>query len=513
MNVWLRNGIIAWTIAPALSLAVGGGEARVLATDRVLDGLSPFPPRPLVSWQWTPEQKQQAGTFSRTELIRDSSGEILCSLRVSSTLPFKRPYLEVLNLGIKYLPPEADAIRLKIKAISGRCIVGFGGPTAYFGNSDAFLRPLFIDHAKDGPEWKTVECSLHQGLFRNFRRSSFSTDAPWIYYARWTQEPTFLYVYKGSNGEIQFKDVQIISRGLARPFASPGPEPLQTIATLADFRPASTGSFFTALIADTAKELAASWDPAQKLAHPPADICLTNDPAGQGILKTRGRYLEEMSAVGIKVKAATGGNGLQFRMKIETQATNMVLPAEAAEPVDILLYAASDPATFDWGPFLTPAELRGENGTGKGYDMNLSYEKLRTTPGLSLAIYHARRFVPKGQWRDLVIPCADFLCLYGCGAMSNAFQRQGRPDPGKLVAIAILAPWPRRGRHETGIELQDIRLVNIAGGDGSGCSYYQYPEAEGLKLIKSPRGKYAFQLAPGETALPPELQEFLQTLD
>ena len=56
---------------------------RILGTDRDLDGLAAFPAKSAVNWQWTPEQKQQADQFSRMELIRDSSGKRLWTLKVS----------------------------------------------------------------------------------------------------------------------------------------------------------------------------------------------------------------------------------------------------------------------------------------------------------------------------------------------------------------------------------------------------------------------------------------------
>ena len=80
-----------------------------------------------------------------------------------------------------------------------------------------------------------MEFSLHDGLLRNFRRAGFSGNAPWIYYARWAQEPTRFYVFKGSGGEIQIKDLEIIFKGMGQPFPAFSRDDVIAVATLADF--------------------------------------------------------------------------------------------------------------------------------------------------------------------------------------------------------------------------------------------------------------------------------------
>ena len=488
-----------------------GSDGRVIGTDRDLESFSPFAAKPLTSWLWTAEEKKRADEFSSMALVRDSAGDMLWTLRVSPDMPFKRPFLETLDLGIKFFPPEADAIRMRVKAVTGKVIIGPGGPTAYFGNSDVFLRPVLVDAAKDGAGWRTVEFSLHEGLGRNFRRAGFSANAPWIYYARWAQEPTRFYVFKGSGGEIQIKDIEIVAKGIAKPFPVFAEADVIPVATLADFHQENAGAdkAFTALVGGSAKEFEASWNPAEKITHPPAEIQIADDPEAGKVLHARGLFLEEMSAVGITLSNSQDGDGLRFRIKADTEAANMMIPAVPGQPLDFLLYVSANSSTFDWKPFSPSSELL--NGSRKGYDRNLTYEKLKGMEGLSLAIYHARRFVPKGRWSDVTIPFADFLCIYGRGDLSTSFQKQLALDPRKLVAAAVLAPWPRKGRFETSIDIRDISLVKIRGETLK--SYFQFPDPAALRSVKSGKGGLSFLLAPGETDLPVDLKKLVEDWD
>ena len=484
---------------------------RVLGTDRDLDGLAAFPAKSVVDWQWTKEQKLQADQFSRMELIRDPSGAMLWTLKVSPVIPFVRPYLELLNLGVKYFPPEADAIRMKVKAIAGRMIIGFGGPTAYFGDSDVFFRPISVDARADGPEWRTVEFSFHYGLLRNFRRAGASRQAPWIYYARWAQEPTGFYIYKGSAGEIQIKDLEIVTHNISRPFPVLSAADFEPVTTLTDFQSATTTRrVFTALLGENDKEFDLSWNQPKPMSHPPLEILITNDSSAGVVVRAHGRFLEEMSAVGVQLSNSKTGNGLRFRIKTETAVTNQLVPAAAGQPLDFLIYASTHPGTFDWAQFSPLPELR--RGPGRGYDYNLTDAKQKSLSNLSMAVYHARRFVPPGQWCDTVIPLADFLCIDGRGDMLSCLQQQLPPNPQQLIAAVLLAPWPRQGRGETTIKIQDLTLVQLKRDLGAVRSYFQFPDATQLRTIQSPKGSYSYLLAPNESELPLEVKKVFDDL-
>ena len=502
--------VVATLITTAsIDLAEAG---RVIGTDRDLEGLAAFTARPVVSWLWSKEETSQASKLSRMELNRDSTGAMLWTLQVSPAIPFRRPYLEILNLGIKYFPPEADAIRMKVKAISGTMIIGFGGPTAYFGNSDVFLRPICVMATTNIPEWQTIEFSLHQGLLRNYRRAGFSIHAPWIYYARWAQEPTWFYLFKGSHGEIQMKDLEIVANNIAHPFPEYCAADVSQVSTLAGFNPSnSVNKVFTALLGVEDKEFNLSWKSTDPIAHPPLVVSITTNSSAETIIKARGKFLEEVSGLGVLLEPGAVGTGLRFHLKVETAAKNLMIPDIPCQPVDFLLYESSAATNFDWRLFAPSLELL--KGSGRGYDWNLTYTKLTSLPDLSLAIYHARRFVPTGQWCDVVIPLADFLCLYGSGNLVGRFQNQLPADPRQVIAAVLLVPWPRLGRSETTIEIQEISLVDLKRDSGFQTSYFQSPDPAKLIHIPSRRGTYSILLAPGEVELSAEIKKLLDELE
>ena len=509
--IWKELAAVVVTLITTASID-SAADGRILGTDRDLEGLAAISARPVVSWLWSKEEISQASQFSRMELNRDSTGAMLWTLQVSPTIPFHRPYLEILNLGIKYFPPEADTIRLKVKAMSGTMIIGFGGPTAYFGNSDVFLRPTCVMATTNPPEWQTIEFSLHQGLFRNFRRAGFSVHAPWIYYARWAQEPTWFYLFRGSHGEIQMKDLEIVANNIAHPFPEYRAADMVQVSTLVRFNSSnSMDKVFTVLLGVEDKEFNLSWNPTSTIAHPPLVVSLTTNSSTERIVRARGKFLEEVSGLGILLEPGAVGTGLRFRLKVDTAAKNIMIPAIPCQPVDFLLYESSTATGFDWRPFGPSPELL--KGPGWGYDRNLTYNKLKGLPELSLATYHARRFVPNGQWCDVVIPLADFLCLYGSGNLVDRFQNQLPPDPRQVIAAVTLVPWPRLGRYETTIEIQDIALVELKRSSGFQTSYFQYPDP--AKLIKIPlrKGTYSLLLAPGEVELPTEIKKLLDDLE
>ena len=501
---------VLWVVGTAV--IDSAAASRVIGTDRDLEGLAAFSARPVVSWLWNKDEIKQAGLWSRTELNRDSSGAMLWTLQISPTIPFHRPYLEILNLGIKYFPPEADAIRLKVKAVSGIMIISFGGPTAYFGNSDAFLRPITVVATTNQPEWQTVEFSLHHGLLRNFRRAGSSIQAPWIYYARWAQEPTWFYLFKGSHGEIQMKDLEIVANGIAHPFPEYQPADITEVSDLERVNSShSLDKAFTALLGVDDKEFDLSWNSPGPIIHPPLTLNFTTNSAGETIVQGRGRFLEEVSGLGLLLHPAERGTGIRFRLKVESSAKNMMVPSVSCQPVDFLLYESADFSAFNWRPFAPSAELR--SGPSRGYDLNLTYAKFKSLPQLSLATYHARRFVPTGQWCDVIVPLADFLCLYGSGNRTGQFLHQLAPDPRQLIAAVTLLPWPRSGRSDATIAIKDLTLVELKSDSGIQTSFFQSPDPGKLKHCQSRKNGYSFLLAPGEDELPPAIQQLLDRME
>ena len=494
---------LALVFAPACLFAEKDAERefRILATDRDLDGLVPSGPKSISSWRWTPEQKAGAHRYSQMEISRDSAGRLLWTLRVAPDIPFVLPYLEVLSLGNKYFPPEADAIRMKIRAVSGSLLLSFGGPTAYFGNSDVLLRPLRVDAEKDGDAWRTVEFSLHHGQLRNFRRAGYSENSPAIHYARWAQEPTYAYLLRGSAGEAHIRDIEILAKGLARPFPQIETARVEKTALLADFAsPTDRAKAFTVLMGETDEEFRTP-----PLLHPPARLGEASDPREGSFLEAAGRFREEVSAVGVELPALPGGDALGLRLRVESSLPVSMLPDTETHPVDILLFTAPDPRTFEWRPFNRPPEQTGDSHPR--FDRNLTFRKLKSIPECSLAIYHARRFVPPRQWENVFVPFEDFACLYGQGACLDSFKNQLPPDSARVIAAALVSPWPRRGQPQTTLGLRTISLIRRTEGYPLEHSYYRPSPAP---LLRPHKGRFAFSLLPGETSIPADLLQIFE---
>ena len=97
-------------------------------------------------------------------------------------------------LSNPHLPPETDAIRMRVRVVSGRAILSVGGPVSQIGSSDVFCDPHLVE-PQGADEWQVVEFSLNHPIARNFRRANLSRDLPVIYYTRWAQEPMTLENY------------------------------------------------------------------------------------------------------------------------------------------------------------------------------------------------------------------------------------------------------------------------------------------------------------------------------
>jgi hypothetical protein len=498
-------------VAAALSSLVAWAEdVTVLGTDKDFESLAPFAARSIVHWAWSEDQKKNAAQFSRTDLTRDpATGTMTYKVKLAPDFPWRDNNIAVLNLGMKYFPPEADAIRITAKVESGgKMILAFGGPTACYGNSDAMTRPVLID-AASSPDWKTYELSLAEGMLRNFRRANYSKTAPWIYYTRWAQEPTYLLLFQGSAGEMTVKNIEVVATGHGRPFPEFKQEAVKTIADLADFAKAwGAGRTFTMLLAEEGDTLfQRSWDRKEDVKHPPPEMALVDASDGKKSLAGKSMFAEEIKCFGAKVTGVPGANAIQYRIRVETDSVGKMLPDIDCQPVDFLIFESSTGVNFDWEPFAPSEELK--KGPGHGYDYNLGRDKIAAMTDLPIAFYHARRFVKRGEWTDLIVPFADFLCIYGSGGMTSKFQRQEMLASDKIIAIAFLAPWPRKWRQETAVLVERASLVQVPGEARDLKSYYQFEDLSKVRMKPSKTGGLSLMLLPGETEIPPFLDEIL----
>jgi len=147
--------------------------------------------------RWSEDFRQRARAWSRIEVVAEGAGKAL-RVNVSDPQAFTSGAGSFLRLALCF-PPEADALRIRLKVLSGQISIYIGGPTAYYGNSDVFTEPQTI-RAMAKPEWVEVVCNFNHPTWRNCRRSGFSTDAPRNYYNRWAQEHAGVFLAPDSLG-------------------------------------------------------------------------------------------------------------------------------------------------------------------------------------------------------------------------------------------------------------------------------------------------------------------------
>jgi len=394
-----------------------------------------------------------------------------------------------------------------VKVLHGEFILSIGGPTAYYGNSDAFARPIFL---KENPEWQTITFSLHEGLIRNYRRSEFSTNAPIIYYNRWAQEPTSIVIFKGSYGELLIKKIEILSTGLGKKFPEFNNSELEKITTLVNFdSPLSNRNVFTVLSGgnNSMKTFENSWTHKEKIIHLPPELSVIEE-SGKKLLKVNAPSIEEIKFFMVKVHTdESSGNALSFKIKIDTKQENYILPNIKSQPIDFILITTENPNTFNWEPFAANPEWKTEKY--RGYDYNIAYDRIKSLTNLSIGIFQARRFLPLSNLNDLTIPLIDFVPIYLSDAMKKYLKKQNYLVPSKLIAIGILPPWSRIKNSDIFIYLERIDLSKIP----EIKNHPSYPQLNPSinKIIKTKSGN-AIMLFPGENPDNPNLKLLVENI-
>ena len=331
-------------------------QATVLQQIDTFDNAANRDLRPITHWRWTPEQKENAEQFSQFQLVPEGAGK---ALKVSVTPPLPRgmDYYPWWSTNLEYLPPETEAIRMRIKVLSGRFQISSGGPTAYFATSDVRAKPQTLEPG----DWRTVEFSLTSHLERNYRRPIFSQDSPVIYYTRWIQEPMRLLVSADSQGEMVVDDIELITRGNGRPFATFDSAAIRPLAT-AD--PATRFTFAT-----DDREFDLSHTAGKTPARKPAVLSAITSGRGQWMARQRGQ--EEMSFFGLKAECPKGANAVRMTLKVEHKGPFELLA------VDVFTLV-SEHGEFPWENTKSQAPPNETTDDQKSFDYCLSH-----APGIS----------------------------------------------------------------------------------------------------------------------------------
>lgn len=426
--------------------------------------------------RWSEDFRQRARAWSSVEVVPEGGGKAL-RVKVSDSQAFTSGAGSILRLA-PYFPPEADALRLRLKVISGTISIYCGGPTAYYGNSDVFTEPQTV-RAMTKPEWVEVTLHFNHPTWRNFRRSGFSTDAPRNYYNRWAQEHVGVFLAPDSLGECLIDDIEVVSLGEGKPFPTFAPGQVEFVKSIADFEDGKIDRAFTLYMAAAESEwFEESWIRSKPLRFEPMQLSASGTGlGGKKVLLSQGRTAEEVHCAGVHTSGAAGANAFSLNIRVEApEQRNTLVGAGEIVPLDFLVFVAPAGKTFDWKS-VGPSEALRARG-GRGFDFNLTHRSIATRTDLDFAIYQTRRYLKPGRWSQQVLPMADFTCIYGQGSMRDRFMRHEPLHSHEVIAIAWLNPWCRNGRRDATVttSIDELSFVKVPGSASDHRSFWQVPD-------------------------------------
>ncbi|QDU28132.1 hypothetical protein ETAA8_32320 [Anatilimnocola aggregata] len=458
-----RSVLLLLVASATNGVAFSAEPSRVLSVLRDFDRDQPGPLQPLKHHTWNATTQANAANYSQVEIVLLAAEEQACKLTIGADFPWgNRDEYRALTIGPDYLPPAADALRLRVKVLRGKFTLAVGSPTVYFGHSDVATTTREVSKA-DGDEWQTIEFSLHHNLRRNFRRARFGEKSPVIYYTRWIQEPLYLYVDKPSAGELLIDQIELLTKGEGQPFPTFTPDQVRPVATIVDFEKETdlqqAFTFFQDPIDFTKPAYAVRPD-----WLPPKLDRLAVGHTGLHSLRSQQRGTEETCFTGIHAPGNKEANALQLTLKLDHDR----LESEVA--LDFLVYVTlpGNSARFPWQRF-QPPELWRSSPLAFTY-----YLGQQQTKGESYAFYHTRRSLPKGAWTSLVLPGDDFICAYGQGDCANLFQSQSPLKCDGIQAIGFVAPYRQRYGTTT-VTIDELSWVQVPSTALPRHTYWQAP--------------------------------------
>jgi hypothetical protein len=472
--------------APPDTVLVVGNDFEALSTgERVIE-----------HWRFTQEQKD-----ANYAVIRRSSdafsGKAALELTLNEKFPFVGdnsieicPIIEGMSggRGDYFLPPETDAIRLRIKVLEGefRCFVT--AETIFLSNlgnvhcSDQTFRPT-----KNG-EWQTVDFPLYKTLSRDFYAYSYllNPKAP-VYFSRLNQHCPKLVFSMGSHGKVLIDKIELVNYGMSKPYPVFKKEDVKTIAAIADFEDErDMAASFTVYMTER-KEALNGPVPADfkgKKKDSAAILTRLTDPIrGSHVLEYSKQFHEEKSYVGFRLPQTTDANAFAMKLYMEHLSGDK----RTILPFDFIVFAAPDAATaaqFPFAKFASPAEWKKD--ADFGYDYYLPKGLLANT---SVAFYQVRRGIRHKEWNDVVIPFADLVCVYGTGSMEDDYLTQKPIRPENIFAVLLVTPHYPLGYAQTRHRIDDVRMVKVPGTDEQLRSYWQMsPEMiRKITFVRDPR--------------------------
>lgn len=430
--------------------------------------------------RWTEEFRQQARAWSSIEIVPEERGKAL-RVQVSDARAFTSGAGSFARLA-PYYPPETDALRMRVKVVTGHVSIYVGGPTAYYGNSDVYTEPQTI-RAGAKPEWVEIIFNLNYPTWRNYRRSGFSTEAPRNYYNRWAQEDVAVFLAPDSLGECLIDDIKVLSLGEGKPFASFPAEQITAVKSIADFEDGKLGQVFNLYMAAAESEwFDESWTRSRPLRFEPTRLTVVDaGMKGGKSLECRGRTAEEVHCTGIHTSGDSAANAIAVTVNVEAaEQRNSLVGTGPIVPLDFLVFVASEGEAFPWQVLAPSAELRAKDGPG--FDYNFTHRAIASRTDLDFAIYQTRRYLKPGAWSKLVLPAADFTCIYGQGMMRDRFLQHESLRSSEVIAVAWLNPWCRQGRRDADVltRVDELSFVKVPGSAKEHQSFWQVPDVKQL---------------------------------
>jgi len=465
----LRVPSAAAAAPPDNVIMVGNDFEHMAPADQVLE-----------HWRFTKEQKD-----ANYAVIRRSSDAFSGKAALELTLREDIPYvgdnsIEICPIfegmsggrGDFFLPPETDAVRVRIKVLEGEFRLFVTAETIFLsslGNvhcSDQTVRP-----AQDG-RWQTVDFPLYKTLSRDFYAYSYLANpkAP-VYFSRWNQHCPKLAFSMGSHGKVLIDRLELISHGMSKPYPVFKKGDVRTVAMIADFEDERAESAsFTVYMTERKDALDGPVPPdfKGKKNDPAAVLTRTNDAQrGNQILEYTKQFLEEKSYVGFRLPQTKDANAFAMKLYLEHLSGDK----RTILPFDFIFFAAPDAATaarFPFAAFASPAGWRRD--ADFGYTYYLPKELLAHT---SVSFYQVRRGIRHKEWNDVVIPFADLVCVYGTGSMEEDYLAQKPIRPENIFAVLLATPHYPLGYAKTRHRIDDVRLVKVSGTDDQLRSYWQ----------------------------------------
>lgn len=478
----LRTVIIS-VVFSAVLVGLRASDAKLLGTIENFEAapVGPYQVGFLDIHRWSEDFRQRARSWSRTEVVPDGKGKAL-RVGVSDPLAFTSGAGSFLRLA-PFFPPEADAVRLRVKVLRGSVSIYIGGPTAYYGNSDVFTEPQTV-RAKTEPEWVEVVCNFNHPTWRNYRRAGFSTDAPRNYYNRWAQEPIGVFLAPDSLGECLIDDIELIALGEGKPFPAFAADQIAPIKSIIDFEGESLDRVFTIYMAASESEwFDESWIRSKPLRFEPMLLSVIDTGlSGRHALQCRGRTAEEVHCTAIHTKGVADANAITIKLRVDApEQRNTLVGGGEIVPLDFLVFVAPEGKAFDWQRLAPSPELRAHGG--RGFDCNLTHRVIAVRADLDFAIYQTRRYLKPGEWSSEVLPTADFTCIYGQGSMRDHFLHRSALKSDEIIDIAWLNPWCRLGRRDAVVTttIDEMAFVKVPGSAESHRSFWQVPDVNQLR--------------------------------